>query len=529
VLFFGFQACVPEMDEPLVADDVQQSLQESLLSKPIYGIASGNEISSVLQQALPAANPGYRVDPHQITTPFGKVSMNKAIKKTYFKGQAKEWSKYSMRIYPEKADFNHFYYLIIDQNKKGKNRGKILALESTQPLNYRNGRANFASFTGLYSVYHLNGDLQIQVPLKNGKIDKVALSGMRAEECEWEIRYYGYCVGADGVEMGNGEEWNLNDYDETDCSGYWVWEVDLTLVCSPDDDGGGTGYIPDYPEDPEFPGGPGSGGDPIEEPEQPLEQILFEDEKSLIPCDELKELLAQLIHFRPSSDVIAYLHSLGKGWDLQPISSASGHLVNLDYFSVKINRLPNGLSPETFLHLVRTNINDFIDPNNGINFTPHSNQATNWQNGFVGTVLEISIPTNKGSVVLSDLNSTNWTFSTITDPIHWNHPVSGNRQFGIKQLPDGSFEFFNSGVDRIHTQFGNFFNTISSLAIDDGLAFSKADDLWRTFQVGIKNFIENSGGIASINSPIINRPKWEKVLEALTNKNPQALPIDCLD
>jgi hypothetical protein len=253
------------MDEPLVADDVEQSLQESLLSKPIYGIASGNEISSVLQNALPASNPGFRVDPNQINTPFGKVSMNKAIKKTYFKGQEKEWSKYSMRIYPEKADFNHFYYLIIDQNKKGKNRGKIIAMESTQPLNYRNGRANFASFTGLYSVYHLNGDLQIQVPLKNGKLDKAALSGMRAEECEWEMGLVRICVGT--PETGgwnNDEEWNTN-IDE-DCPGGWVWEVDLTLVCSPDDDGGGTGYIPDYPEDPEFPSGPGSGGDPVEEP-----------------------------------------------------------------------------------------------------------------------------------------------------------------------------------------------------------------------------------------------------------------------
>jgi hypothetical protein len=253
------------MDEPLAADEIQQSLQESLEAKPIYSHASGSEISSVLQNALPASNPGFRVDPNQINTPFGKVSMNKAIKKTYFKGQAKEWSKYSMRIYPEKADFNHFYYLIIDQNKKGKNRGKIIAMESTQPLNYRNGRANFASFTGLYSVYHLNGDLQIQVPLKNGKLDKAALSGMRAEECEWEMGLVRICVGT--PETGgwnNDEEWNTN-IDE-DCPGGWVWEVDLTLVCSPDDDGGGTGYVPDYPEDPEFPGGPGSGGDPVEEP-----------------------------------------------------------------------------------------------------------------------------------------------------------------------------------------------------------------------------------------------------------------------
>jgi hypothetical protein len=265
------------MDEPLVADDVEQSLQESLLSKPIYGIASGNEISSVLQNALPASNPGFRVDPNQINTPFGKVSMNKAIKKTYFKGQEKEWSKYSMRIYPEKADFNHFYYLIIDQNKKGKNRGKIIAMESTQPLNYRNGRANFASFTGLYSVYHLNGDLQIQVPLKNGKLDKAALLGMRAEECEWEMGLVRICVGT--PETGgwnNDEEWNTN-IDE-DCPGGWVWEVDLTLVCSPDDDGGGTGYVPDYPEDPEFPGGPGSGGDPVEEPAD----IIYEDVED--PC-----------------------------------------------------------------------------------------------------------------------------------------------------------------------------------------------------------------------------------------------------
>ena len=46
-----------------------------------------------------------------------------------------------------------------------------------------------------------------------------------------------------------------------------------------------------------------------------------------------------------------------------------------------------------------------------------------------------------GSVICSDRSLTGWTFTTIESPVDWNHPVSGNREFGLVANPDQRYLF----------------------------------------------------------------------------------------
>ena len=100
-------------------------------------------------------------------------------------------------------------------------------------------------------------------------------------------------------------------------------------------------------------------------------------------------------------------------------------------------------------------------------------------------------------------------FTTITSPLDQNHPVSGNREFGIFANPNGDgYTFYIMGVDRQSDwmfSLANAFNT----------SFDKADELWSSIQRNMANFIKNQGGVATALSPVVARPKWDDVKDYL--------------
>lgn len=99
-------------------------------------------------------------------------------------------------------------------------------------------------------------------------------------------------------------------------------------------------------------------------------------------------------------------------------------------------------------------------------------------------------------------------FSTIATPLDWNHPVSGNREFGIYNPPNNpnEFCFYIMGVDR--TSGGLF----SAPYLSD-LVFNGGNELWQNIQQNIAVFINNSGGQASFysNGSIKARPNWNDI------------------
>lgn len=273
-----------------------------------------------------------------------------------------------------------------------------------------------------------------------------------------------------------------------------------------------------------------------------------------IPCPELKEKLTYLVNFRPSPAIKNRIVNIPNtvltnedkdSWRIQDIDNAAGHMINLDYFSVKIDKLPSGFStPEQFLEYIRLNINDFIIDHTGKPnfFEPHPNlgssEIQNWVSGNEGALISIDITGDKGSVVLSKKESRRWIFTTIKDTYNGHHPVSGNREFGIMKLRDGTFEIYTSGADRLTMRFDQIASTMTQIFaymynINDwtnnvslyGLQFVEADHLWESFLEGVTKFSEQRGSTEIKREMRVNRPNWGKVKQALDSNSP--IPIDC--
>jgi hypothetical protein len=194
----------------------------------------------------------------------------------------------------------------------------------------------------------------------------------------------------------------------------------------------------------------------------------------------------------------------------------------MDYFPIKVTKLPdiNG-QPATaaqFLEYLRRNINSFVNTELS-EFTPYNavytgtNEAAIWTSqNPVGAIIHIEIPFDEGSVICSDYNPNYWRFTTISAPYDWSHPVSGTREFGFEQNADGSYTFYTRGTDRITGQIQNL--------LFEAETFDGADNLWKSFQEGVKNFVNQSGGIAAKGNPIVARPNWETVNAVLNGYEP---------
>jgi len=96
----------------------------------------------------------------------------------------------------------------------------------------------------------------------------------------------------------------------------------------------------------------------------------------------------------------------------------------------------------------------------------------------------------------------------MTTPMDINHPVSGNREFGIynDQTRPGEFTFYTMGVDRTSDLMFRLLNSNNQV-------FDGGDALWSNIQKNMIQFIINNGGQAETYTPIqiIARPKYEDV------------------
>lgn len=98
-------------------------------------------------------------------------------------------------------------------------------------------------------------------------------------------------------------------------------------------------------------------------------------------------------------------------------------------------------------------------------------------------------------------------FTTIRDPKYGSHPISGNRQFGYTANSNGSYTFYTRGVDRLTSGIENF----AQAAFE--IPFTNADNLWKSFQNKLRDYVNQNGGSATKQNPEILRPDWSDVLD----------------
>lgn len=208
------------------------------------------------------------------------------------------------------------------------------------------------------------------------------------------------------------------------------------------------------------------------------------------------------------------------------IEDAAGDNLNLDRYMVWVEKLPrhpvtkDPFTAESLLTYWRTHINDFVDTNNSA-FYPYGprreplNTAdqTKWLSPSpVGTVITIEISIDVGtefaSVVCSVSEPHRWVFSTMKTPGDFNHPVSGNREFGFYRArfrEKTGFVFQTRGADRV-----------TGSLIPEGITFEGADELWRSLQAKLASFIAANSGVAEVISPAYSkRFPWDDVHAAL--------------
>lgn len=270
-----------------------------------------------------------------------------------------------------------------------------------------------------------------------------------------------------------------------------------------------------------------------------FEDLLRNDPTALleIDCDQLPNWQSLIQHTPPESVInkietldANYTSILTGDWDIQYIKEAKGPVVNLDYFPVKISQLPinpitgETFSPTDFLNYVRKNLDSFFE-GNSTGFRKYNNyQEDIWNSSnYLGAIMRFNIYVNaivtqNGSVICSYQDSSKWIFTTIESPKDWNHPVSGNREFGISQNQDGTYTFYTRGTDRVAERLDNF---IGNLPISQS-AFEGADALWTQFQENLQEFVNSpqNGGQAIKGAPVISRPDWSKVKDVLEGRRP---------
>src|ERR1051325_1288829 len=202
---------------------------------------------------------------------------------------------------------------------------------------------------------------------------------------------------------------------------------------------------------------------------------------------------ANLINFRPSTKVQEDFIGRGPGYLFHNLEGASDPNLNLDLYTLKISTFPtldgnphHRLTPREFAKEVRnrfvTLFNSsliklleisLVDPAFfgsaptliAVSWKRFSEvelkgettaDQKKWESDEpVGAVMRFLFG-EKASVIVSDFtfNDTppfSWTFSTVRTPDSGRHPVSGCRQFGIRQNSDQSYSFFTKAAERSTT------------------------------------------------------------------------------
>ncbi len=215
---------------------------------------------------------------------------------------------------------------------------------------------------------------------------------------------------------------------------------------------------------------------------------------------------------------------------------------NMDFYAVAIPKLPTlpgvgQLTPELLVGNVRRNLARFLDPNIAIYEGSSMDDDNTWNSDApLGSVMRFHMEAGIGmkdaaGVVCTEYakgdqtgcpahsrDLKHWIFSTMPLPktLSWNsmsggdHPVAGNRQFGVAQLRAGqslpdiyqkagividssggdALYFYTRGVDRV----SNLFHYVAGMG--GSIVFAGGHTCWISLQQRVASYVTSNGGVA---------------------------------
>lgn len=138
------------------------------------------------------------------------------------------------------------------------------------------------------------------------------------------------------------------------------------------------------------------------------------------------------------------------GAELQPNRKGWGDLI-LDEYSVVVDRMPPGLTPEAYLQEMADHINAAVKSRlfDTIDTFARRPKPGNKGGPAVGDIYHINIygPDN-GSVMLVESTPDHFIFQTVWTNEDGYHPEYGARQFGFERLRGGAVRWYTKGVSR---------------------------------------------------------------------------------
>lgn len=218
-------------------------------------------------------------------------------------------------------------------------------------------------------------------------------------------------------------------------------------------------------------------------------------------------------------------------WNFHRLESGWGP-INLDFYAVRIDMMPRHLPGDPagtdrpvgraeFMQYLRRNlvVHDVIVNSLFSEFFPYAAaDGVAWAGSpadALGALIHIAIPGisgvpgNSGTVMATASDDEGWMFSTLKTPLDGDHPVSGNRRFGIYLSDDGRTHYlFTMGTDRCTDRL------IAQFPGAVEVVWLGADLLWKSFQARAVALVQSLGGIASVMPPFSKRYDWPLVMSA---------------
>jgi nucleoid-associated protein YgaU len=221
-----------------------------------------------------------------------------------------------------------------------------------------------------------------------------------------------------------------------------------------------------------------------------------------------------LIKYVVPDSILSQAKLRDKSVKLLTLNNAIGNKINLDYYSIEINKMPinkatgSTYTKEELLDYVRKNFDKFMNENTEFS-SDNTNEMKLWKStNPTSALMQFSVPLPYSpiavkyldadmTVITSNVSPQYWTFSTIHNSQDLDHPVSGNRMFGIQQGVHGDGSIFHEFYIRGADITSNLTSTVISNVFNDKV-FSDADILWRDVINNINKFVNKNGGTSTI-------------------------------
>lgn len=271
------------------------------------------------------------------------------------------------------------------------------------------------------------------------------------------------------------------------------------------------------------------------------DQIIRDDKELLAIDDETKQIYVKLLNFRVPQKGIDRLKEIGGSVQyIRGNDEKQSKLVNMDYFSVRIDKMPTfGYQTADAGMLFKKIRDNFLTLSKGNKvfeskckpyptmkgyweFKPYSKNSqgelNRWEKQLGSSIFLIEAkskflkiagvplppinPTNfvdfadDGAVLESEVSQNSWIFTTIVTPKSDTQPFSGHRQFGVHKDDDGNYRFFTRAIDRIWPSELILTANGKECTIENYLLI--ADATWDNLIKNVSEFINKNGGKTAI-------------------------------